>query len=64
MTTSLVEASFVIQITARMRLLLAVEPVDFRKGIDGVLSENSNIHDFKRLPDNNTSAVRQVAFDV
>jgi len=24
------------QITARMRILLAVEPVDFRKGIDGL----------------------------
>jgi len=25
-----------IQITAQMRILLAVEPVDFRKGIDGL----------------------------
>jgi hypothetical protein len=27
----------VIQITPQMRLLLAVEPVDFRKGIDGLV---------------------------
>ena len=26
-----------IQITPQMRLLLAVEPVDFRKGIDGLV---------------------------
>jgi hypothetical protein len=31
------EASRVIQITPQMRLLLAVEPVDFRKGIDGLV---------------------------
>ena len=27
-----------IQITPQMRLLLAVEPVDFRKGIDGLVA--------------------------
>ena len=27
---------FVIQLTPQMRILLAVEPVDFRKGIDGL----------------------------
>jgi transposase len=31
-----VERRDVIQITAQMRILLAVEPVDFRKGIDGL----------------------------
>jgi len=28
----------VIQLTPQMRLLLAVEPVDFRKGIDGLVA--------------------------
>ena len=32
----LLEAKRVIQITPQMRILLAVEPVDFRKGIDGL----------------------------
>ena len=27
-----------IQITPQMRILLAVEPVDFRKGIDGLVA--------------------------
>ena len=27
-----------IQITPQMRLLLAIEPVDFRKGIDGLVA--------------------------
>lgn len=27
-----------IQISAQMRILLAVEPVDFRKGIDGLVA--------------------------
>jgi len=31
------ETPIVIQITPQMRLLLAVEPVDFRKGIDGLV---------------------------
>ena len=31
--------SLVIQITPQMRLLLAVEPADFRKGIDGLAKE-------------------------
>jgi transposase len=33
-----VEAAAVIQLTPQMRLLLAVEPVDFRKGIDGLVA--------------------------
>jgi transposase len=32
-----------IQITAHMRLLLAVEPVDFRKGIDGLAGLCRNV---------------------
>ena len=32
----LLEARAVIQITPQMRILLAVEPVDFRRGIDGL----------------------------
>lgn len=33
---SLLEAGRMIQITPQMRILLAVEPADFRKGIDGL----------------------------
>ena len=34
---SLLESSPMIQITPQMRILLAVEPADFRKGIDGLV---------------------------
>ena len=34
-----------IQITPHMRILLAVEPVDFRKGIDGLAGVCKNILD-------------------
>ena len=30
------ETRVLIQVTAQMRILLAVDPVDFRKGIDGL----------------------------
>jgi hypothetical protein len=32
------ESAAVIQLTPQMRLLLAIEPVDFRKGIDGLVA--------------------------
>jgi hypothetical protein len=32
-----------IQVTPQMRILLAVEPVDFRKGIDGLASVCKNV---------------------
>jgi transposase len=32
-----------IQLTPQMRILLAVEPVDFRKGIDGLASVCKNV---------------------
>ena len=38
-----VEHGSVIQVTPQMRILLAVEPVDFRKGIDGLSGVCRNV---------------------
>ena len=50
-----------IQITPHMRILVAVEPVDFRKGIDGLAALCRRVLSSDPLAERSLSSARAVA---